>query len=136
MTLVDSLDSVLMLYAYAGPTQDPSISKFALTFKDDKSVLPAEGSSNELVPTLSADPNVPLVAETGEPIEPSAETGPNPKTVSPQSDTVERGPPLQNTREQRLLASKANTISSLSITLTLLSILVALRWVPHAMIFA
>jgi hypothetical protein len=90
MTLVDSLDSVLMLYAYAGPTQDPSISKFALTFKDDKSVLPAEGSSNELVPTLSADPNVPLVAETGEPIEPSAETGPNPKTVSPQSDTVER----------------------------------------------
>lgn len=129
MTLVDSLDSVLMLYAYAGPTQDSSISKFALTFKDDKPSIEQEVEpSNELLPVLSVDPNTPLVTSDGQPIDQPLDqqepSQPKPTAQINLSDD-ERGSPVN--RKQRVLANKANTISSLSITLTLLSILVALR---------
>jgi high-affinity nickel-transport protein len=141
MTLVDSLDSILMLYAYAGPSQDSSISKFALTY-DDKPPVAEEETS--LVPVLSAapDPNTPVVSTGGLPIvqDTTASTAPTteepgagkanlgPSAGARDSQTqVEAGPSAPQTRQQRVLASKANTISSLSITLTLLSILVALR---------
>lgn len=133
MTLVDSLDSVLMLYAYAGPTQDPSISRFALTY-DDKKVR--EDEETVLVPTLSNDPNFPIAGssvETAPPMEALVSPGGDPedsRKVLPPTTVPAEEPHVQPTsREERVLASKANTISSLSITLTLLSILVALRCV-------
>lgn len=135
MTLVDSLDSVLMLYAYAGPTQDATISKFALTFNDKKVALDEE---TILVPTLSNDhdPNLPIEG-IDEEAGPSTVTGasnaneqvgPSQKVSSTTSASGVPSGSEPSTREQRVLASKANTISSLSITLTLLSILVALRY--------
>lgn len=146
MTLVDSLDSILMLYAYAGPSQDSSISKFALTY-DDKPPVAEEETS--LVPTLSAsaDTNSPAVAGDGISIEHDSDAAPQTASAEEQPDAtkpaiipsstsvdsqirVEAGPSSPQTHQQRVLASKANTISSLSITLTLLSILVALRSVP------
>ena len=124
--MVDSLDSILMLYAYAGPTQDPSISKFALTF-DKKVALPA---AEEDVPVLNQESTSPPLS----PIEREEEEDTTKPTVFSEVteadvNAVEVGPSAPQTREQKLLATKANTISSLSITLTLLSILVALRFV-------
>jgi high-affinity nickel-transport protein len=137
MTLVDSLDSVLMLYAYAGPTQDPTISKFALTFNNDQKsplLLGQDHRAEEdqrLVPTLLRDPNAVVTQEDGTPVngtERDASLKPAPmKPLSTSETDREVGPSAPQTRAEMVLASKANTISSLSITLTLLSILVALR---------
>jgi len=140
MTLVDSLDSVLMLYAYAGPTQDPNISKFALTFNNDQKVSLVQDQQDqterdqELLPTLSANLNEAIVQEDGTHIT-DVEGDRKAKSVAPPSAVVstnihtssEAGPSAPLTRTELVLANKANTISSLSITLTLLSILVALR---------
>jgi high-affinity nickel-transport protein len=138
MTLVDSLDSVLMLYAYAGPTQDPTISKFALTFNNDQKMpllLDQDRQVEDdqaLVPTLLGDPNAIVTQEDGTPVngtERDASFKPAPVgTPLPSAEADhEAGPTAPQTRAEMVLASKANTISSLSITLTLLSILVALR---------
>ena len=133
MTLVDSLDSILMLYAYAGPSQDPTISKFALTFENDQKtpLLSSEEQifDQELLPTVSAEPNAAVVQEDGTRVA-GVEADTTSKVVVPAAPTsgdCGAGPAMTPSRQQVVLASKANTISSLSITLTLLSILVALR---------
>lgn len=139
MTLVDSLDSVLMLYAYAGPIQDPTIGKFALTFKNDQTLprlLDQDGQEEqdrEFVPTLATDPNGVVTRNDGTTIaRDGSDDSSKPLSATPRdAGTVpdhEAGPSVRRSREQKVLDSKANTISSLSITLTLLSILVALRY--------
>lgn len=131
MTLVDSLDSVLMLYAYVAPTQDPDIKRFALTFDDSKRVERIADYHDSPV----NDPNVPILAENDEIIieNERLEDPSKPMVDQAQSDVVvgeiESGPSQPKIQEQVIMDTKANTISSLSIVLTLLSILVALAQV-------
>ncbi|KAL1411225.1 hypothetical protein Q8F55_002176 [Vanrija albida] len=114
MSLVDSLDSVLMLYAYAQPALKGPDRKVRLFYRP----LKLQEDVEAVAPLNSAD------AEGS----PSAERPPLPRDDSKDSklgdETLVEAQTVE--RESRILAAKASTISSLSISLTLLSILVAL----------
>jgi high-affinity nickel-transport protein len=111
MSLVDSLDSILMLYAYATPHVSSDSKKFAIFATPTPTKHDVELSGvNEMAFTTTA------------------------QTDTAQEDTknvVETLDPHTNplSREPEVLVSKADTMSSLSITLTVLSILVALRYI-------
>lgn len=120
MSLVDSLDSVLMLYAYAQPElrTDGKLRIWTRRNRpvDVKPVLPAlESMCGE-----NGDP--PKLADEVEQADKVAYGNIDPVPVS--SEDEERAE-----KAQRIIEAKTSTISSLSISLTLLSILVALRYV-------
>jgi high-affinity nickel-transport protein len=132
--MVDSLDSVLMLYAYAAPSQDQSVKRFAMFFNSDK-----VDTGTEVTPEVpdEMDPNLPILHH--DQVDPTVQSEDQPKSQKPvlantgtDADveaTTSSGGIAPESGERRVLDAKANTISSLSITLTILSILVALRWV-------
>lgn len=101
MTLVDSLDSVLMLYAYASPSRTTAEGKIGL-FRSQKPETSQAGNS-ESEPLLSDEESVSayLAARTTE--------------GSEGTDVPDE-----------MINNKLNVMSSLSITLTALSIIVAL----------
>jgi high-affinity nickel-transport protein len=107
MSLVDSLDSILMLYAYAAPNLSPNARRFAF-FSHTIGITHDERDISDSMPVL---PNVAVKPE-GEKEEPSKEQ-------------LDRSPgrPISAVN----MSEKANTMSTLSILLTILSILVALR---------
>jgi len=120
MSLVDSLDSILMLYAYATPHMDRKAKRFALFMSDSQSHR-ANVISEEVVE------DIPILPET---------------SISDDlADGNTQQPDVKDTRDQpeevvgagsaivddRILDVKADTMSTLSIILTVLSILVALR---------
>lgn len=148
MSLVDSLDSVLMLYAYAPLRRDAPDGKFAL-FCELEAPLAREPlqnteplalamAGNSSPPILLADMSSEVDADprdkhplsdqakvpTGSALHDLADTGARapeaPETVIDEPITGDYG-------ARRVLDAKASTMSTLSITLTVLSILVALR---------
>lgn len=165
MTLVDSLDSVLMLYAYASPSRSTPEGQLAF-FQDVKDRSPllvceedaqhegvecldermrseralhrlsvhGEESSGPTGDDLSDEPTKGAVSTLAASGLPSAET---PRRHDDTKDIENHGRAAEmfelgtDSRSKRLMDSKANVMSSLSITLTILSILVALRQV-HA----
>lgn len=114
MSLVDSLDSVLMLYAYAQPNLKGADGKIHLFYRplrlqsDIESVAPLNSPIAE-----SSEPRPPLVRD---------DSKLDNKLVDDETIIEARA----EEHNARMLAAKASTISSLSISLTLLSILVAL----------
>jgi hypothetical protein len=99
MSLVDSLDSILMLYAYAEPSRESPDGKLQLFQPRAAIALPVH---HDTARVLDADGSV----EAG--------------------TDVLKSPTIEHTS---LIKTKANTISMLSIILTVLSIVVALRYV-------
>ncbi|WVW83261.1 hypothetical protein I302_105280 [Kwoniella bestiolae CBS 10118] len=135
MSLVDSLDSILMLYAYATPSTDTPEGKLALLQS-----MEGEGDSKDslvedsIVPVLpsSTKENVQeqgrseievLEREDQQEIEMDRDQH-KPRDVQPENPNVEISG--GDMRTDRLLRVKTQTMSNLSIILTLLSILVAL----------
>lgn len=100
MSLVDSLDSILMLYAYAEPSRETADGKLQIFQSKQAIALPVH---HDTVAVLTSNGNVESETEV-------------PKT--PDSE------------HEALIRTKADTISMLSIILTALSIIVALRYVP------
>lgn len=100
MTLVDSLDSVLMLYAYASPSRSTSEGKISL-FQPQKHETKT-GEESEYRPLLTDAEDTEAYLQ-----HPSARSTDLPDEV---------------------INNKLNVMSSLSITLTALSIVVALRY--------
>ena len=139
MTLVDCLDSVLMLYAYISPDQENGIIKWSIIEKKQRSTYPTEQTVDLGLETPDQSPYQTPTAALGT-IEPDhadykndlllADVSKKARDVIPEleaaAELVEPGPRAQS-REQQMLRDKGHTISSLSISLTLLSILVALR---------
>lgn len=129
MSLVDTLDSILMLYAYAQPDlRSGPGRKLALFVREKNLTLPAYSGEVDQEPVLSS--SEPAVARIS-----SRDSDPDAKPVllsspaqleapvdSAKIDTVDP----RDERTARVLAAKTATMSSLSISLTLLSILVAL----------
>ncbi|WVQ78188.1 hypothetical protein IAT38_000271 [Cryptococcus sp. DSM 104549] len=139
MSLVDSLDSILMLYAYATPSRSTPEGKIALLqdpedYKDEYEAetvvvtLPARSTEDVRTPSAEIGPQ-----DEGEIAqlerEQSAKARDLPTTVGEEeqfaggSGSVRAGEPVAN---RRVVNAKANAMSNLSIILTLLSILVAL----------
>ncbi|OCF72005.1 high-affinity nickel-transporter [Kwoniella mangroviensis CBS 8886] len=152
MSLVDSLDSILMLYAYATPSTDTPEGKLALlqAYEGDSKTSLSLVEEN-VVPVLSSDvdsntrrergsemvgrseievleredqqdeqnqPKSPIYQDTGNPSN-APEMGEN-------SEMINENERETSNRKDRLLRVKTQTMSNLSIILTLLSILVAL----------
>lgn len=120
MSLVDSLDSVLMLYAYAQPDlrSDPKRRFLLWTAREED--MPMDGTI-EVVPTTEAE----VVNEEDphtKPTSPSADDDSAVKLLDPEVTAVDEAAEAR----ARSLEAKTATISSLSISLTLLSIVVAL----------
>lgn len=157
MTLVDSADSILMLYSYAGfPERSFSIfERVAAGDESEKSSLvEGEAGAEEYEPSLTGsvrspaeDPDskkrisqgdeigssIQVVEDIAElpsrgPGEPSGH-GARTRTPSPQLLAQES---TMTQEVKRNLIIKENTMSGLSIALTLISILVAFRYASHA----
>lgn len=137
MSLVDSLDSILMLYAYATPDSTSPEGKLALLqhpdYKDFQveetvaTTLTAEGGQTEghLIEQIDVPQGEIERLETEDNLK--AKTG---NEISVEEERVGGSSRVDNiggARNERVMKAKANTMSSLSIILTLLSILVALR---------
>lgn len=145
--MVDSVDSILMLYSYAGfPTHSWAIFEDAKSVadQDDKSRLgpletdmPVSGSRANCQPSYPPANGSPasyahdklavdaVRIEFREPENgPADAVKPCPKSHSDLKTNVAED------RVSRDLLVKRNTMSGLSIILTLMSIFVAFRWVP------
>lgn len=125
MTLVDSLDSVLMLYAYAQPDLRSGPKRRFLLFTRDEQT--PTGITLDGPETSDADLVVSINNET--PISSSGE--PDIEVYKPHdtdASSLKAGGVASevDTERARIIAAKISTISSLSISLTLLSIAVAL----------
>ncbi|BEJ12895.1 hypothetical protein CspHIS471_0300690 [Cutaneotrichosporon sp. HIS471] len=124
MALVDTLDSILMLYAYAQPELRTE-GKFSLFERDKEMFVPIpepEGESTvsqEVEQSLSKPP-----LEPSNSIDQSA-SKPEPQPTEESSVAVLEVDVAEQ-RRRRVLAAKTATMGSLSISLTILSIVVAL----------
>lgn len=149
MTLVDSADSILMLYSYAGfPEKSWSIFEYTDKTQSPRSSLPlsmdepvnsqsgretpdrrsiskdcnvAAGPSNDNDNLIEED-ELPSVAFTGN-------QNPVSGTSRAENEDMAKDSDLDSESIERDRAVKQNTMSGLSIALTLISILVAFRWV-------
>lgn len=126
MTLVDSVDSILMLYSYTGfadhswrifePSRSPSRTGNARSVNKHGAASSTEERTAEVCPvTNEVDP----VNQSRNAIEPES------KTVNNAGDSDA----ARQARADRMLLVKRNTMSQLSITLTTMSILLAFRLV-------
>lgn len=141
MSLVDTLDSILMLYAYAQP--DLKVNRRFKLFTRDHG-LPAYSATEPLVQAEPLSPTTSGLASSRE-VErvnsrPTADvervnsrdsdskTKPTSPPIEAHAETIVKINPTdpRDERTQRVLAAKTATMSSLSISLTLLSIVVAL----------
>lgn len=124
MTLVDSVDAILMLYSYSG-FPDRSWAIF------EKAIVPEDGDIFQ-VPGNTAQGN-PSVQEVSPPaleegIQEISRTEQEPPDA-PEETKVPKNSELRSLCLARDLRVKKNTMSGLSIVLTLMSILVAFRFV-------
>jgi len=133
MSFVDSLDSVLMLYAYASPSRSTPEGKIGL-FQSTKIELDEE--AHGLV--LEEAPNSPTTATVEDDIAAREDSAPIDKTKDSKSQVMDSLPVLptldlneatssQSGPDTQAVDAKKQVISSLSVTLTALSIIVALR---------
>ncbi|RSH85452.1 hypothetical protein EHS25_004848 [Saitozyma podzolica] len=117
MCLMDSLGSVLMLYAYAPLRRESEERKLALFFNPKGSLASETSHESE---------EVPVVLEEKSRSSPGKSALPDASEQA--QDTSQDNTPLRGDyRTGRMLDAKASTMSSLSITLTVICILVALR---------
>ena len=125
MTFVDSVDAILMLYSYSGfPDRSWAIFEDA-TVPGDRDISRAQGSV--LQETLHVQEVFPPALEEGN-IQEIIRTEQDPTDV-PEGTNVRKDSTLQSQYLARDLRVKRNTMSGLSITLTIMSILVAFRFV-------
>jgi high-affinity nickel-transport protein len=133
MSFVDSLDSVLMLYAYASPSRSTPEGKIGL-FQSTKIELDEEADRLVLEET-HPDPTAEIVEDD---IVIREDSAPIDKTKDSKSQVMDSLPVLpmlamneasgsQNGPDTQAIDTKKQVISSLSVTLTALSIIVALR---------
>lgn len=136
MTLVDSADSILMLYAYAGVPDHA----FSLFEKHTITVTDTSGGSERIIsssdPDGSTEPDRSLTPDT------DAEPLTKRTKIQDQIGDIEAAPELlhdpvlegsdDTQMDRRKLRVKQHTMSGLSIALTLISILVAFRYVSFA----
>ena len=117
MTLIDSLDSLVMLYSYAGfPEQS-----FAVFERRVPSALPQAAPDGIAIASASAPPRLAPSTES------EASEGANGnKKMMGGTETVKVDDQIE---ERRTLTVKNNAMSNLSILLTIMSILVAFRYV-------
>jgi high-affinity nickel-transport protein len=133
MSFVDSLDSVLMLYAYASPSRSTPEGKIGL-FQSAKIELDEEADRLVLEEAHPDTTNEVLDRDlaTGE------DSAPIDKTKDSKSRVLESLPVLptldmheatgsRSGPDSQAIDTKKQVISSLSVTLTALSIIVALR---------
>jgi high-affinity nickel-transport protein len=133
MTLVDSLDSILMLYAYAPMEKDDKDGRWTMFYSivSNKSVdvLPNEEEVN--VPILAQHQAIPAEEQGSDSTDkkaPISASQSSPPTKSATQSTSLSAIAVDDKSDyaiRRKLAAKASTMSSLSISLTLLSIIVA-----------
>jgi high-affinity nickel-transport protein len=122
MSFVDSLDSVMMLYAYASPSRSTPEGKIGL-FQSTKIELDEEADR------LALRPSSTLISDSGgdgNPTEDGKARIMDNMPILPVLEEIEpsssgSGPDIQ------AIDKKKHVISSLSVTLTALSIIVALR---------
>lgn len=114
MSFVDSLDSVLMLYAYASPSRSTTEGKIAIFQKRPLDIDITVGTDHEPRPLLDTQHRSPSNSEI---VCVNAEGGGDVVNLAPQAQSIDK---------------KLNVMSSLSITLTALSIIVAIRSALHA----
>ena len=136
MSFVDSLDSVLMLYAYASPSRSTPEGKIGL-FQSTKIKLDEEadrlvledmqpGSTTEVLNHDSATrENSAPVHKTNDSKDGKSQVIDSPPAL-PTLDMNEASP-SQSMTDAQAIDSKKQVISSLSVALTALSIIVALR---------
>jgi len=133
MSFVDSLDSVLMLYAYASPSRSTPEGKIGL-FQSTKIKLDEE--ADRLV--LEETPMSPTTGTVEDDIPIREDSAPIDKTKDSKSQVMDGLPVLPRLAmneatgshsgpDTQAIDTKKQVISSLSVTLTALSIIVALR---------
>jgi nickel/cobalt transporter (NiCoT) family protein len=143
MTLVDSIDSILMLYSYSGfPERSWAIFERVASTEDqgDKPNMPkleAEIPNRAELPHLSTGGDTPPPIHVSETNEVQTETRKPKPTEYDTFEAVEQDTKLKSDfevnvtvkedRVTRNLVVKRNTMSGLSIILTLMSIVVAFR---------
>ena len=139
---MDSLDSILMLYAYASPSTSTAEGKMAF-FLDAK--IPASTENEVLINDTDAEVQLSTLdrptaildeTEASDPVKAIDASG---RLAGVKVDTREPSAPqgtdlavdsaLQSGRGREIVEAKTHVMSTLSITLTLLSIIVALRYV-------
>ena len=125
MTFVDSVDAILMLYSYSG-FPDRSWAIF------EEAIIPEDGVISQVQGDVSQQRHhvqgvFPPALEEGI-IQETSRTEQDP-TDGPEERNVRKNSGLQTQYLARDLRVKRNTMSGLSITLTLMSILVAFRFV-------
>ena len=122
MTLIDSLDSIIMLYSYAG-FPERSFAFFERGLASPKSLLPqaTPGDGSNVPADVHGHPIAPPVASKGLTVK---------KVHGPDSQTQARAvaAPGDEPNQGRTLRVKNNAMSDLSILLTIMSILVAFRY--------
>jgi high-affinity nickel-transport protein len=128
MSLVDSLDSILMLYAYAAPSRSTPEGRISLFQKSDGLPSQAEDANNELlsmpiVPTSSTGVLGEVSGDGAKDIEPLVKGPEGSSIIPPIASSASESDEVVNSR---IVEIKTHAISSLSIVLTLLSILLAL----------
>jgi high-affinity nickel-transport protein len=133
MSFVDSLDSVLMLYAYASPSRSTPEGKIGL-FQSTK--IESDEEADRLVIEEARPGSTTEVLEHG--LATREDSAPVDKTKDSKSQVMESLPvlptldmneasPSHSGSDNQAIDTKKQVISSLSVTLTALSIIVALR---------
>jgi high-affinity nickel-transport protein len=133
MTLVDSADSVLMLYSYANFPEkgftifelrgSPGISEASSRSSRLEQSAPPSTSADVQTNAIESLSPSPKHVNTSQPILPDLERHTSNESIRPAEADYKISPAQQKTLDQ---AAK-NTMSNLSIILTLLSIMVAFR---------
>lgn len=134
MTLVDSLDSILMLYSYAG-FPERSFALFEHGISDDKKpILPISPVTDVTPLPPSPDPSITKSVQEvhRDPVLPD-DLGINKHVTTGVRDVPEERTAVTvgvvDERMKKELRVKKNAMSGLSVILTLMSILVAFRYV-------
>lgn len=128
MTLIDSVDSIIMLYSYSGfPDRsftlfDKRVSRLP-NLDDEPSLLAAPSTS----PSISTYPEDQIVAPARILQTPDVDS----KNKVDEIEVGQSAVDALDGEHSRLLRVKKNAMSTLSILLTLMSILVAFTYVPH-----
>ncbi|BEJ09884.1 hypothetical protein CcaverHIS641_0607990 [Cutaneotrichosporon cavernicola] len=122
MALVDTLDSILMLYAYAQPELRTE-GKLSLVERDKKMFVPMPEPEGESTVSQEVDQSF-----SKPPLEPSSSIDQNTSKLQPTEESSVAAVEVDaaEQRRRRVLAVKTATMGSLSISLTILSIAVAL----------
>lgn len=126
MTLVDTLDSVIMLYSYAGfPERGWKLIRQKRS--KGKRRLPLVQNVQE----FEATPEAPQRADSGALSKTSIINEQNERGLATAEANVELG--VEDEDQQRKRVLKNNAMSGLSIILTIISILLAFTYVPNSL---